>query len=60
MIVCQDCYVPMVSVMTFSKNKHERFCRCPMCMTETKHIRLNDSELNFGECLHSELNKKGK
>lgn len=52
MIICKDCYTPMVSVMSFSKDKHERYYKCPKCHDETKHIRLNDSELDFGEVLH--------
>lgn len=59
MIICKDCYTPMVGVMSFSKDKHERFCRCPKCMGETKHTRLDVSELSFGEYLHREI-KKGK
>ena len=48
----------MVGVMSFSKGKHEKFCRCPKCKTETRHIRLDDSELNFGEYLHREMKRK--
>lgn len=55
---CRDCYVPMVSVMSFSKNKRERFCRCPKCRGETKHYRINDQELDFPEILHKEYHKQ--
>lgn len=58
-MLCKDCYVSMVGVMSFSKDKHEKFCRCPKCKVETRHTRLDDSELSFGEYLHKELNKKG-
>ena len=60
MVVCKNCYIPMVNVMSFSSGKHERFCRCPKCKAETRHTRLDDSELNFGEYLHRELERKRK
>lgn len=47
-MLCRDCYTPMVGVMSFSKDKHEKFCRCQKCMGETRHMKLNDEELNFG------------
>ena len=59
MIICKNCYTPMVGVMSFSKDKHERFCRYPKCCSETRHIKINDNELSFGEVLHREI-KKGK
>lgn len=60
MVVCKNCYTPMVGVMSFSKDKHEKFCRCPKCRAETRHTKLDDSELNFGEYLHKELERKRK
>lgn len=59
-MLCRDCYAPMVGVMSFSKDKHEKFCRCIKCMSETRHMKLNDKELNFGEILHREISKGGK
>ena len=59
MMICRDCYIPMVNVMSFSKDKHEKFCRCPKCFSETRHTKINDNELSFGEVLHREI-KKGK
>ena len=47
MIICEICYIRMVNVMSFSKNKREKFCRCPKCRGETKHQRIKDEELNF-------------
>ena len=47
----------MVGVMSFSKNKHERFCRCPKCYSESRHRRVNDDELDFGEILHRNVIK---
>lgn len=42
MVICKDCNTPMIGVMSFSKDKHERFCRCPKCYSETKHNRIKD------------------
>lgn len=47
----------MVGVMSFSKDKHEQFTRCPKCYAETKHQILNDNELSFGEVLDKVTNK---
>ena len=58
MMICRNCYIPMLNVMSFSKDKHEKFCRCPKCMGETRRFKLDNSELSFGEYLHREMNKK--
>ena len=58
MIICKDCYTPMVSVMSFSSDKHEKFCRCPKCYSETNHKNLRDDELDFGEVLNKEIHKR--
>lgn len=58
MVVCRNCYVPMVNIMSFSKDRHEKFCRCPKCKVETKHVKLYDSELSFAEVLHNEIEKR--
>ena len=58
MMLCRYCTVPMVGVMSFSKDKNEKFCRCPKCYEETKHKKLRDDELNFGEVLHKEISKR--
>ena len=58
MMICKDCYVPMVGVMSFSKDKNEKFCRCPKCYEETKHKKLRDDELVFGEVLDREIHKR--
>ena len=58
MIICKDCYIPMVGVMSFSKDRHEKFNKCPKCFGETKHVKLRDDELDFGEVLSRELHKK--
>ena len=56
---CMNCGNIMMGVMSFSKDKHEKFCRCSKCCSETRHIKINDNELSFGEVLHREI-KKGK
>lgn len=58
MTICKDCYVSMVGVMSFSKDKHEKFCRCPKCYSETKHKKMRDDELDFGEVLNKEIHKR--
>lgn len=58
-MLCKNCYIPMTGIMSFSKDKHEKFCRCLKCNSETRHIKINDKELSFGEVLYMEI-KKGK
>ncbi len=57
MQICKICNIPMVGVMSFSKDKDEKFCRCPKCRGETKHNLLRNIELDFGEILHKEYQK---
>ena len=57
MTICKDCNTPMQPVMSFSKDKREKFKKCPKCYGETKHVKLRDDELTFGEVLHKELKK---
>ena len=58
MTICRNCSIPMQPVMSFSKNKHEKFNRCPKCYGETKHRKINDNELMFGEVLDKEIHKR--
>ena len=58
MTICKDCYVPMIGVMSFSSDKHEKFDRCSKCYGETKHQKLRDGELNFGEELNKAIHKR--
>ena len=58
MIICKDCYILMQPVMSFSKDNNEKFGRCPKCFGETKHRKLQDVELDFGEVLSKELHKR--
>ena len=36
----------------------KKFCKCPRCYGETKHIQIRENDLSFGEVLHKEINKK--
>lgn len=58
MIICRTCSVPMQPVMSFSKDKYEKFDRCPKCFGETKHRKINDNELMFVEVLNKEIHKR--
>ena len=58
MTICKDCYVPMQPVMSFSKNKHEKFNRYPKCFGETRHKKLREDDLDFGEVLDKEIHKR--
>lgn len=63
MKVCNNCYIPMVSIISFQPNRngrHERFCKCPKCKVETKHIKVNDSDLSFREYTNREIRKVGR
>lgn len=57
-MICKTCDIPMRSVMSFSQDKHEKFNKCPKCYSETKHQKLNDNELTFGEVLSKEIHKR--
>lgn len=58
MVICRTCNIPMQPVMSFSKDKHEKFCKCPKCYYETKHRKLRDDELDFGEVLDKAIHKR--
>ena len=58
MTFCRNCNILMQPIMSFSKDKHEKFDRCPKCFGETKHRKLQDEELDFGEVLNIELHKR--
>lgn len=55
---CRDCSTKMVGVLSFSKDKNEKFNRCPKYYSETKHNKIKDGELNFGELLDNEIRKR--
>lgn len=54
---CKDCNVKMVRVISFSKDKQEKFNQCPKCYLETIHHKIKDKDLNFGELLDKEIRK---
>ena len=56
MILCNDCGIPMVSVMHFERENNQKYNQCPKCKQETKHVRLLDKDINFEE----ELNKAAR
>ncbi len=55
---CKDCNTKMVSVISFSKEKNEKFNKCPNCHLETRHHKIKDKDLNFGEVLDTEIRKR--
>ena len=55
---CKNCDIPRIDVMSFSKERHERFCRCPKSRGETKHQKLRDDDLKFGEVLDKVTGKQ--
>lgn len=57
MVVCRNCNIPMKNVMSFSKDKRQKFLRCPKCYGETKHSNMQDGELTFEKYLNKELKK---
>ena len=56
--MCRDCLVPMVGVMSFSQEKREKFNRCPKCHSDTRHNKIKDNELSFGEVLNKAINNR--
>ena len=54
---CMNCGNIMTGIMSFSKDKQEKYNKCPRCYGETKHMKLRDDELTFGEILYKELKK---
>ena len=57
MKICKECNSIMVEVMSFFKNKNEKFNRCPKCHSETKHRKIDDKDLVFEELFQKELHK---
>ena len=58
MTVCRDCGTIMIGVMSFSKDKYEKFLQCPKCHGETKHNKICENDLSFGEYLSKEMERK--
>ena len=40
MVICRTCNIPMQTVMSFSKDKHEKFCKCPKCFFGIKASKI--------------------
>lgn len=59
-MICKKCYVPMVEVMSFSKDRHEKFCKCPLCKRESKHNRVSDKDLQFDDVYRREVEQCNK
>ena len=57
-MICMDCNIMMQPIMSFLNDKREKFCRCPKCYGETKHRKLRDDELDFGEELNKAIYKR--
>ena len=58
MMICKKCYTPMGRVLSFSKDKREKYYRCPKCRSKTKHQKVKDEDLDFREELNrASINK---
>lgn len=58
MQICKKCKVKMANVVVFSRDRNERFCRCPKCHGETKHYKISDKELECEEVMCKEVHKR--
>lgn len=58
MIICRTCNITMQPVISFSSDKHEKFYRRHICHDETKHKKLRDDDLTFGEVLNKAIHKR--
>ena len=57
MIIRDNYNIFVQAIMSFSKDKHEKFDRYPKCFGETKH-KKRDDELDFGEVLNKAIHKR--
>ena len=58
-MIIRDNYNIFVQAITqLSKDKREKFDRCPQCFDEIKHRKLTDDELDFGEVLNKAIHKR--
>ena len=53
---CKNCNVKMREVMSFSRDKNEKFNKCPDCFGETIHKKLKQSD--FDKLLEAEIEKR--
>ena len=56
MRICKDCNVKMREVMSFSKEKRERFSKCPICFDESGHKAIEKND--FDEILKREIDNR--
>ena len=57
-MICSNCYIQMTEVMSFTRDKHESFIVAKKCNQETKHKKMKNDKLDFGEVLKSKLHNK--
>lgn len=57
-MICRDCNVLIQPIISFLKDKHEKFDCCPKYFGETKHRKLRDDDLDFVEVLNKEIHKR--
>ena len=48
----------MQPIMSFSKDKHEKYNHYPKCFGETRHKKLRENDLDFEEVLGKEIHKR--
>ena len=56
MLTCKVCGNKMNKVMRFTPKMKEKFYRCNKCKYESKHRRIAENELTFGEVLSANKN----
>lgn len=44
---CYFCNSKVVEVLSFSKNKKEKYFKCKKCRAETKHQQIKAEDLDF-------------
>ena len=54
MVTCKHCGTPMIGVVSFMRDKCEKYDMCMKCYSETKHRKVDKKELGFRE----ELDKR--
>ena len=57
-MIYRTCNIQMQQVISFLKDEHDKFCRCPKCYYETKRKKLRDDELDFVEVLNKSIHKR--
>lgn len=52
---CKGYSIPIINVISLTKDSHEKFCN-----KVSRDEKVEDSELSFGEILNKELEKQNK